>query len=388
MEWASALSVKERWADALEQVTTSLRDQLSAPPHLIFCFVSPVHAVRAPDLGARLRAAFPGARVVACTASGTIGAHREIEQKASISCVAAALPGVDIELRALTGAQAMRGELWPEWHAADAQAIIMLSDPATCAEQEVLRALELRYPGATIVGGGASAGNFRGANTFWLDSDARREGALIAILRGNIILDAIVSPGCSPIGRPMIVMDTRDGWITSLDQGRPADLSRELFATLEPNLQDAMRKNLFLGIALIDSPTGEYHPWDFLVRKVRNVDPETGAICTRARPRRFEVVQFHVLEGGAARLELHTMCARWRTTHPSTPVRGAMLFSCISRGQALYGQPDHDTQVVREYFGQVPLGGLFCHGEFGPVAGRVFTHTYTSTLALFRERDS
>ena len=45
--------------------------------------------------------------------------------------------------------------------------------------------------------------------------------------------------------------------------------------------------------------------------------------------------------------------------------------------------PDHDTRVVEEVLGAIPVAGLFCNGEIGPVAGRAHLHGFTATIALF-----
>ena len=65
---------------------------------------------------------------------------------------------------------------------------------------------------------------------------------------------------------------------------------------------------------------------------------------------------------------------------------GALMFSCLGRGQYLYGQPDHDSTIFRRHVGPVPLGGFFCNGEIGPVGGGTFVHGYTSAFALFRRK--
>ena len=39
---------------------------------------------------------------------------------------------------------------------------------------------------------------------------------------------------------------------------------------------------------------------------------------------------------------------------------GALLFSCNGRGSHLYGEPDHDSRVVAETTGPVPIAGFFC----------------------------
>ena len=65
------------------------------------------------------------------------------------------------------------------------------------------------------------------------------------------------------------------------------------------------------------------------------------------------------------------------------PPEGALLFSCLGRGEGLFGKPNHDVSVIREKIGPLPLAGFFCNGEIGPVGGKTFVHGFTSVLALF-----
>ena len=67
-------------------------------------------------------------------------------------------------------------------------------------------------------------------------------------------------------------------------------------------------------------------------------------------------------------------------------VSGALLFSCLGRGEHIYGKPNFDTGVLEEHLGAVPVGGFFCNGEIGPVGGATFLHGYTSSFGLFRPR--
>lgn len=61
-----------------------------------------------------------------------------------------------------------------------------------------------------------------------------------------------------------------------------------------------------------------------------------------------------------------------------------MLFSCLGRGEGLYGVPDHDTAVFSRMIGPLPIGGFFCDGEIGPVEGATYVHGYTSCFGIFR----
>jgi small ligand-binding sensory domain FIST len=60
------------------------------------------------------------------------------------------------------------------------------------------------------------------------------------------------------------------------------------------------------------------------------------------------------------------------------------MFSCMGRGQSLYGRPNHDVEALREHVGDIAVGGFFCSGEIGPVGRRTHLHGYTSAFALFR----
>ncbi|PIS38502.1 MAG: hypothetical protein COT35_00495 [Nitrospirae bacterium CG08_land_8_20_14_0_20_52_24] len=66
---------------------------------------------------------------------------------------------------------------------------------------------------------------------------------------------------------------------------------------------------------------------------------------------------------------------------------GALLFSCLGRGQDLYGHPNHDSDCFQQYLGRIPLAGFFCNGEIGPVSGMTHLHGYTSCFGIFRAKE-
>jgi small ligand-binding sensory domain FIST len=73
-----------------------------------------------------------------------------------------------------------------------------------------------------------------------------------------------------------------------------------------------------------------------------------------------------------------------RTKFPAA--QGALMFSCLGRGETLYDTPNFDSTLFRRYVSNIPLGGFFCNGEIGPIGGRTFLHGYTSAFAIFRQR--
>jgi small ligand-binding sensory domain FIST len=89
-------------------------------------------------------------------------------------------------------------------------------------------------------------------------------------------------------------------------------------------------------------------------------------------------MQFQIRDARAADEELRHML----TAAADTTNKAALLFACNGRGAGLFGAPDHDARMVREVLGPVPLAGLFCNGEVGPVGRSTFIHGFTASLGL------
>jgi small ligand-binding sensory domain FIST len=98
-----------------------------------------------------------------------------------------------------------------------------------------------------------------------------------------------------------------------------------------------------------------------------------------------QVVQFHLRDAQTSADDLQTLLRQRRDGDGARP-EGALMFSCLGRGMHLYDRADHDTDMFREFYGAVPLGGFFCNGEIGPVQGKTFLHGYTSSFGLFFPR--
>jgi len=125
----------------------------------------------------------------------------------------------------------------------------------------------------------------------------------------------------------------------------------------------------------------EFRRGDFLIRNLVGVDPRSGAIAVAGAPRVGQTLQFQLLDARAADQELRQML-QGASDVSST---AALLFACNGRGAGLFGTPDHDVRTVREVLGALPLAGLFCNGELGPVGDKTFVHGYTASLGLIGE---
>jgi small ligand-binding sensory domain FIST len=157
-----------------------------------------------------------------------------------------------------------------------------------------------------------------------------------------------------------------------------------LFDGVDDRDRELFRTSLFLGIEMKEA-LSEYRQGDFLVRNLVGLDARSGALVVGARLHDGQVVQFHLRDAETSTRDLEERLARYRSAWAAPPSgAGALLFSCLGRGQHLYGQPDHDSAAFERHLGRIPLAGFFCNGEIGPVEGRTFLHGYTSAFGIFR----
>ena len=116
------------------------------------------------------------------------------------------------------------------------------------------------------------------------------------------------------------------------------------------------------------------------------MDDRTGVLAIGELLKEGQMVQFHLRDAQTSTDDLIQVLERYAADNRENQAQGALLFSCLGRGQYLYGRPNHDTEVFQNKLGSVPMGGFFCNGEIGPVSGTTFLHGYTSSFGLFRPK--
>ncbi|MFL0793396.1 MAG: FIST C-terminal domain-containing protein, partial [Prochlorococcus sp.] len=65
-----------------------------------------------------------------------------------------------------------------------------------------------------------------------------------------------------------------------------------------------------------------------------------------------------------------------------------LLMACLGRGSGLYGVPNGDVAIARDVISDLPIAGVFCNGEIGPVGGSTHLHGYTACWGLLRHDPS
>jgi small ligand-binding sensory domain FIST len=365
----SGLGESENWQQALDQALDGALAPLAGhPPDLLLLFAS---AAFAPQFSELLHATLERSQareLAGCSASGVIAGDRELEDEPAIAALALRLPPDatlcvgDDELNELT----------------QCTGIVVLADPFTTDIGALIQGLQRVHPGVAIVGGMAT-GAVGVQRTHVFRGTSASAGAVVIGFGGSVGVKPIVSQGCEPIGRPWTITDV-DGHIVRSIGNRPTyEVLVETIQQLEPTQRQRAARNLLVGLAM-DEYRDEFKRGDFLIRNVLGVEQSSGAMAIGAEPRLGQTLQFQIRDARAADEELRHMLGDVGGSEPSTTA--ALLFACNGRGAGLFGAPDHDARTVRELLGPLPLVGLFCNGEIGPVGRNTFIHGFTASLGL------
>lgn len=413
MQWANALSKRPSLEAAIEEVVEQTRQALSAPPDLGLVFISSAFASEYSRLMPLLQERLNLDAIIGCCGGGIIGTNpqspaEEIEGEPALSLCLARLPGVTVRPFHLSSEQLPDLDSPPErWveaigvDPADRPQFILLVDPFYSGINDFLQGLDYAYPGSVKVGGLASGGLSNITAVFCGSRQYQAEVVGMALC-GDLVLETIVAQGCRPIGQPYRVTKGERNIILQLEQESdtgelspggsgesrsPLEALQELVQNLSEADRQLAQNSLFVGVVR-DEFKQKLEAGDFLIRNLLGVDPRVGAIAIGDRVRPGQRIQFHLRDAEASKQDLQALLTRYRQEHPNSSQlagnAGALMFSCLGRGEGLYGEPNFDSGQFQRYL-NIPLSGLFCNGEIGPVGDGTFLHGYTSVFGIVRQ---
>jgi small ligand-binding sensory domain FIST len=397
MQWANALSTRPSLEAAIADVVQRAVSSLTAPADLGLLFISSAFASEYSRLLPLLAEQLSVPVIIGCSGGGVIGTTakgqtQELEAEAALSLTLAHLPGVNVQVFHVVAEELPDLDSSPDaWidligvPPSPVPQFILLSSAFSSGINELLQGLDFAYPGSVIVGGQASAGGFGGRTALFCNDRLHREGTVGLALTGNIVLETIVAQGCRPIGQPMQVTKAERNIILELDEKVPLMVLRDLISSLSEKERMLAQHSLFVGVAM-DEFKRALQQGDFLIRSILGVDPTAGAIAIGDVVRSGQRLQFHLRDAQASAEDLELLLEQYQnqqTTEPSAVA--ALMFSCVGRGEGLYGKPNFDSELFSRYVQDIPIGGFFCGGEIGPVGGSTFIHGYTSVFGICRQ---
>lgn len=374
-----------------EACEAALAGWTGAPPDVAVFFTTPHHPEGEQALGRAVRERTDARVLLGSTAQAVIGGGRESEEGPGLAVWVARLPGAEARPFILAPQEAPEPPL-EDWKAsiplrapppgargkeAESALVLLVADPFSLQIVSALDLVNDEWPGTPVVGGIASAGVRPGTNRLYAQDVVVNAGAVGLVIAGPLAVRTIVSQGCRPIGKHLVITKARGNIIQAIG-GKPALAAlRDVIGGLDERDQMLAARALHVGRA-IDERREKFGRGDFLIRNPIGVDPASGALAVADTFRAGQTIQLHVRDARSADEDLRYLL------EGAGAARGALLFSCNGRGRRFFGAENHDTNVLKEILGRdLAVGGFFCGGEFGPIAGRNFVHGYTSSVAVF-----
>lgn len=408
-QWINALSTNPSLEKAIAEVVDKVKAKLTMTPQLGLIFISSAFASDYPRLMPLLLDKLPLPCVIGCGGGGIVGMKndyqpQEIEGNPALSLTVISLPNVEVKAFQIKGSDlpdldSPQNKWWEMIGLGieEKPNFILLADAFSAKINELLEGLDFAYPGSVKVGGLASASTMGiGSALFYFNGDEDEdmlvnEGTVGVAFTGNLTIESIVAQGCRGIGDTYQITQGEKNIILEMtdNQGKkdtPLNLLRELINNLNAEDQELAQYSLFLGIARDEFKLNLQHG-DFLIRNLVGVDPKYGAIAVGDRIRVGQRIRFHLRDAKASADDLETLLTNYCNEKSDTSeIVGALMFSCLGRGEELYGKPNFDSQLFLDYIHDLAISGFFCNGEIGPVAGSTFLHGYTSVFGIFSQQ--
>ena len=183
-----------------------------------------------------------------------IGGSREIEDRPAVALwvgvwdEAVAIDPFHLDLEETPDGPTLFG--WPDalLEADPATSLLIaFGDPYTFPAAELfLPRVNEDHPGLPVAGGMASSPMGPGTPSLFLNGEVKEQGAVGVLLRGAKFR-TVVSQGCRPVGRPLVVTKGQDNVIAEVGGQTPLDYLRTLLAEVTPAERELMQRGLLLG---------------------------------------------------------------------------------------------------------------------------------------------
>ena len=241
----------------------------------------------------------------------------------------------------------------------EAHFAIVHADPAAPDVAGLIADMSAKVASGFLVGGLSSSRS----RTVQIANAVLSGGLSGAALAPEVAVATRLTQGCVPYPGRWRVTECQDNIIGALD-GRPAlDVLTEVIGN---------DKQVLVGLPVPGSDTGDY-----TARNLVGIDPRNKLIAIGDRVEPGTELVFCRRDQAAAREDLQRISKELKSRVPQP--RGALYFSCLARGEHMFGSRGAELGLIRRALGEVPLVGFFCNGEIS----RDRLYGYTGVLTLF-----
>ena len=255
------------------------------------------------------------------------------------------------------------------------RALVLLSDGLAGDQEELVRGVYGVLGAGVPIVGGCAGDDLKMIRTTQLHGDRVLHGAVVgAALGSDAPLGIGVSHGWRRIGEPMLVTDSRDNRVLTLDDEPALDVYlRRLQAPAEA-WTDGAAFTLFA----LTHPLGLSRRRGEHVRFVAGADFEDRSLACVAHVPRGGLAWFMEGDADSVLAATDAACAEaLEPLHGAAPV-GLLAFDCIARRGVLEpGGLGREIERLSHRTGGAPVAGFYTYGEIARTSGTSGFHNQT-----------
>ena len=205
-------------------------------------------------------------------------------------------------------------------------------------------------------------------------ADEITQGGLSGVVfSAEVAIATCLTQGVSQLGQVHEITECDNNIIVRID-GRPAvEVLQEEIGEMLMRDPKRIAGYIFAGLPVSGSDTGDY-----LVRSIIGIDLERQLIAVGEYLQPGMQLMFCRRDGASAIEDMQCMLADIKAGYAGTP-KGAVYYSCLDRGEGLFGQNSEELQMIHRALGEIPLVGFFANGEISH--NRLYG--YTGVLTVF-----
>jgi small ligand-binding sensory domain FIST len=245
---------------------------------------------------------------------------------------------------------------------------VVHGNPARGDIERVVSACAARVDSGYLIGGLTSSRR----RNLQLAGELREPLVSGVAFSDGVVIATRLTQGCTPIGKRHTITQAQRNVVLTLD-GRPAlEVLKEDVGSQSSEDIARLGGTIFAGLGVAGSDTGDY-----IVRHLIGIDPANQLIAVADMVKAGGQLLFCRRDRETARDDMERMLKSIRQGLYGRP-RGGLYYSCLGRGQALFGEHG-ELAMIGEALGDVPIIGFFCNGEISH--NRLYG--YTGVLTLF-----
>jgi small ligand-binding sensory domain FIST len=236
---------------------------------------------------------------------------------------------------------------------------VVHADPAAPDVAGLIADMSAKVASGFLVGGLSSSRS----HTVQIANAVLSGGLSGAALEPEVAVATRLTQGCVPYPGRWRITECDGNVIGALDNRPALDVLKEVIGN---------DRQVLVGIPVSGSDTGDY-----TARNLIGIDPRNKLIAIGEVVEPGMELLFCKRDRDAAQADLARIVDELKSTTPKPS--GALYFSCLARGEHMFGSRGAELGLIRRVLGEVPLVGFFCNGEIS----RDRLYGYTGVLTLF-----